>query len=191
MRRFWSTLPVWLALTFVAPNLRAAGPVLEFRYAEIIAVEQQYIVNTAVDMAPNARVRELVEAGIAVPFVAEFSLTRPRWYWLAEVIQERRLDLRLSYHALTRQYRVSTGSLHRNFPSYEEALRALVTIRNWAVLERSQLRESESYDAALRFRLELNQLPKPFQVAALGSGDLDISTGWTNWTFLAAAREPR
>jgi len=34
----------------------------------------------------------------------------------------------------------------------------------------------------------MSQLPKPFQVAALGSRDLDISTNWARWTFLAGAR---
>lgn len=182
---------LWLGLSAIAPALQAVGPGLEFRYSEIVPVEQQYIVNTAVNMAPNPRVQELVEAGIAVPFVAEFLLTRPRWYWFEEVILERSLDLRLSFHALTRQYRVSVGSLHRNFLSYEEALRALLTIRNWAVLDRNQLREGQSYNVALRFRLDLGQLPKPFQVAALGSRDLDLSTGWVNWTFLATPRDPK
>lgn len=191
LRRCWRHFILWLGLSAIAPALQAIGPGFEFRYSEIVPVEQQYIVNTAVNMAPNPRVQELVEAGIAVPFVAEFLLTRPRWYWFEEVILERSLDLRLSYHALTRQYRVSVGSLHRNFLSYEEALRALLTIRNWAVLDRNQLREGQSYNVALRFRLDLGQLPKPFQVAALGSRDLDLSTGWVNWTFLATSRDPK
>lgn len=179
-----------VALLFALPRPSAGQgrPTLEFIYTEVVPSESQYVVNAAVTMSANPRVEELVNAGVAVPFVAEFVLTRSRWYWFDESIVERVMDFRLSYHALTRQYRLTVGSLHRSFDSYDEALSAMLSIRNWAVVDRSRLRGGESYDAALRFRLDLSQLPKPFQVAALGSRDLDLSTGWTNWTFLAASR---
>ena len=48
-----------------------------------------------------------------------------------------------------------------------------------------QLRSAENYIANLRFRLEVAALPKPFQVAALGSRDLDLDTGKISWAFVA------
>lgn len=156
---------------------------LDFRYTELVAVEQEYLVNAAVNLQVKPRLQEMVEAGVALPFRAEFTLTRPRWYWLNETIAERVLELTLSYHALTRQYRVKVGSLNRNFGSFDEALRALLSLHNWSVLDRSRLREGESYTAGLRFRLDVASLPKPFQVAALGSRDLDLTTGWVTWVL--------
>lgn len=183
----WLLIGAGLGASFA----HAASNGLDFRYSEVVSVEQQYIVNTSIEMQPNARLEEMVDAGISIPFVTEFRVTRPRWYWFEEVVVERSLELRLSYHALTRQYRVAVGSLHRNFRSYSEALQALLTIRNWAVLDHNQLRDGDSYNVALRFRLDLSRLPKPFQVAALGSRDLDLTTGWAVWTFLATPREPK
>lgn len=139
-------------------------------------------------MAQNPHLAELVEAGVSVPFVVEFTITRPRWYWTNEQIVQRVMDIRLSFHALTRQYRVSVGNLHRSFGSYEEALSAAFSVRNWVVLDRNRLRGGESYNAALRLRLDVAQLPKPFQVASIGNKDLDLSTGWVEWTFLATPR---
>ena len=49
----------------------------------------------------------------------------PRWYWFDETAASRRLQLRLSYHALSRQYRLSTGLLQQNFATLEEALNVL------------------------------------------------------------------
>jgi hypothetical protein len=177
----------WL-LAVPASSMGQGRPTIEFIYTEIVPSDNQYVVNAAVSMSANTRLEELVNAGVAVPFVAEFVLTRSRWYWFDESVAERVMDFRLSYHALTRQYRLTVGSLHRSFDSYDEALSAMLSIRNWVVLDRNRLRGGDSYDAALRFRLDLGALPKPFQVAALGSRDLDLSTGWANWTFLAAAR---
>lgn len=161
---------------------------LSFHYTEIVAVENHYIVNATISGEPSARLEELVQGGVSMPFVAEFVLSRSRWYWFDDVVVERVMDMRLSYHALTRQYRLTVGGLHRSFPSFDQALVALLSLRNWAVADTDQLASGQSYNAALRFRLDLSQLPKPFQVAALGSRDLNISTNWTRWTFLAGAR---
>jgi hypothetical protein len=162
---------------------------LSFHYTEIVIVEDHYIVNAAIAAnSSQTRLEELVQAGVSVPFVAEFVLTRPRWYWFDEVIAERIIDMHLSYHALTRQYRVSVGGLHRSFPSFDQAFSALLSVRNWAVADVDQVPSGQSLNAALRFRLDLSQLPKPFQVAALGNRDLDLSTNWARWTFLTGVR---
>jgi len=171
-----------LASLLLAPVVHAA-PSLDFRYAELVASDQDYVINAAVNLQVKPRLQEMIEAGVALPFRAEFTLTRPRWYWLNETISERVLELTLSYHALTRQYRVSVGSLHRNFGSFDDAMRALLSLHNWAVVDHARLQEGESYNASLRFRLDSGSLPKPFQVAALGSRDLDLSTGWVSWVF--------
>lgn len=175
-------LLLWLPLQ--AADSRGVG----FHYNEIVALDDHYVVNATVANVPQTRIEELVQAGVSVPFVAEFVLSRSRWYWFDEVVVERVIDMRLSYHALTRQYRLAVGGLHRSFPSFDQAFAALLAIRNWAVADMSQLTAGQSYNAALRFRLDTSELPKPFQVAALGSRDLDISTNWVRWTFLAGPR---
>jgi hypothetical protein len=175
---------LWLPTSLQADGRTA----LSFHYTEIVAVEDHYVVNAAITSAPQARLEELVQAGVSVPFVAEFVLTRPRWYWFDEVIVERIIDMHLSYHALTRQYRLSVGGLHRSFPSFDQAFAALLSLRNWAVADVDQLPSGQSLNAALRFRLDISQLPRPFQVAALGNRDLDISTNWARWTFLVGPR---
>ncbi|MDB5801360.1 MAG: hypothetical protein JWL63_2299 [Rhodocyclales bacterium] len=184
LRLLACVLALWLPAALHADSRGG----LSFHYTEIVAVEDHYVVNAAISGAPRARLEELVQAGVSVPFVAEFVLSRPRWYWFDEVIVERVMDMRLSYHALTRQYRLTVGGLHRSFPSFEQAFAALLSIRNWAVADAEQLAAGQSFNAALRFRLDMSQLPKPFQVAALGSRDLDVSTNWARWTFLAGPR---
>jgi len=164
---------------------------MDFRYHEVVPVDLLYVLNASIEMQPNPRLQEMVDSGLSIPFQAEFVLTHSRWYWLDETVVERTMNFRLSYHALTRQYRLAIGSIHRSFASFDEALRAMLTLRNWAVLDRSRLFDGESYEAALRLRLDVGQLPKPFQVAALGNRDLDLTTGWARWSFVASAMDPR
>jgi hypothetical protein len=64
-----------------------------------------------------ASLEEAVNRGVVLHFVADFELTRERWYWLDEKLLSRSLTYRLSYHALTRQYRLTyrrTAPVFRN-----------------------------------------------------------------------------
>lgn len=129
------------------------------------------------------RLAEIVTNGVPLYFAVEFELTRPRWYWFDEKTANRRLELRLSYHALSRQYRLSTGVLQQNYPTLEEALKVLRRVRNWTVVDRSVGLSEANYEAAVRMRLDLALLPRPFQVSALTSRELTLESPWRRFTF--------
>lgn len=171
-----------IAVLMVAP-LHAAEP--EIRYAEIVLREDGYVVNADIQLELNPRLVEAVNRGVALHFAAEFSIGQPRWYWLDESIAERRLEYRLSYHPITRSYRLSIGNLHRSFDTIDEAVRSMLRIRHWQIVPTERLQAGVSYNAALRFLHDTSLLPKPFQVTAIGSRDWNLATDWTRWTFLA------
>jgi hypothetical protein len=60
-------------------------------------------------------------------------------------------------------------------------------VRNWLVAETEVIQAGVSHEVSLRFRLDTSQLPKPFQVTAIGSSDWNVETDWMNWTFLPGA----
>jgi len=179
----------WLALGLAL--LCALGPALaaepEIRYAELVSNDEQYVINADVDFELGQRLEDVLEHGIPLHFVAECIITKGRWYWWDEKIVERRLPFRVTYHALTRQYRLSVGSIAQSFDSITGALAAIKRIRNWGVVDADRLKGGESYNVSLRVRLDKSQLPKPFQVTALGSREWDLETPWLSWTMLAGA----
>ena len=69
----------------------------------------------------------------------------------------------------------------------ESAVRTMQRVRNWQVADLETLQAGVSHEVALRFRLDTSQLPKPFQVTAIGSSDWNIGTDWVRWTFLPGA----
>ena len=77
-------------------------------------------VDFAVELSP--RLVDMVTNGVPLHFTVEFELTRDRWYWFDEDTASRRLPVVLSYHVLTRQYRLATGTLQQSFATLEEAL---------------------------------------------------------------------
>ncbi len=162
----------------------------EIRNVALVLADDTYVLNADIVAELTPLLADVVARGVSLYFVTEFELAAPRWYWLDEEIVTKSLTYRLSYQSLTRQYRLTSGALHQNFGSLEEALRTMLRIRNWSVIERGALRIGRSYNAALRFRLDVAELPKPLQVSALGRKDWSLSSDWYRWTF-AAGRDTR
>ncbi|MEN9480099.1 MAG: hypothetical protein RLZZ298_1494 [Pseudomonadota bacterium] len=175
------SLLLGFALVFPAALLWAAE--IEVVNPQIVASEDGYVLSADFNFEFNQRLEEAVTKGVVLNFVAEFELSKPRWYWLEEKSVSRSQTYRLSYHALTRQYRVSTGGLHQSFTSLSDALLVFSRLRGWLVIEKSDksVRPGEPYQAALRLRLDLNQLPRPFQISALGNKDWSLSSDWKSW----------
>lgn len=170
-----------LALALCAPG--ASADEIEVRDARLVAADEGILLDADFAFELTARLEEALDKGVPLYFVTEFELVRPRWYWLDERVATAARSLRLSYHALTRTYRLSSGSLHRTYPALGEALRVLGTVRGWIVIERGQLAPDTTHVAATRVRLDLTQLPKPFQVSALANRDWTLASPWHRWAF--------
>jgi hypothetical protein len=57
-------------------------------------------------------------------------------------------------------------------------LNVLKRVRNWLVVERGVRFADADYDAAVRMRLDIALLPKPFQLSALTGRDLQLESPW-------------
>jgi len=55
-------------------------------------------------------------------------------------------------------------------------------VRRRGEVEAGTLKKDSTYTAALRLRLDTTQLPKPFQINALGSREWNIGSDWYRWT---------
>jgi len=169
------------AIFFLAPAAQAAE--IELRAAELHLANDGLVLDAEFSFQFPQRLREAVENGVPLYFVVEFEMTRPRWYWLDERAASKRLQLRLSYHALSRQYVVSNGPLEQQFPTLDEALGLLRRVRGWVVGERIALVSEAQYDAAVRLRLDTSLLPKPIQVSALTNRDWAFESEWNHFPY--------
>jgi len=163
-----------------------AGPAradgIEVRKAALIAAEDGYVLEAEFEITLTHTLEDALNKGVPLHFTLEFDLSRPRWYWFNESLANARQQYRLSYNALTRQYRVGVRTLYRNFASLREALEFMSRVRVREIAEGGALIKGGSYRAALRLRLDSSQLPRPFQVSAVGSREWVISSDWHRWT---------
>lgn len=174
----------WLAalMLLLAPSTGAADERIGVMAA---ALEQPadgtngaIVLNATFEFELPQALEEAVQKGIALYFNIEFELFRKRWYWFDRMIASQTLVYRLSYSPLTRQYRLARGGLSQPFDSLDEALALIKSVRNWKVMERAQLSSRDGYEAQVRMRLDVSQLPKPFQVNAITSREWSLASDW-------------
>jgi Domain of unknown function (DUF4390) len=136
------------------------------------------VLNATFEFELPQALEEAVQKGIALYFNIEFELFRKRWYWFDRKVASQTLVYRLSYSPLTRQYRLARGGLSQPFDSLDEALALVKSVRNWKVMDRAQLSPRDEYEAQVRMRLDVSQLPKPFQVNAITSREWSLASDW-------------
>jgi len=146
-----------------------------------------YSLSADFDLDLSDRLDRALSQGVPLYFNIDFECYRPRWYWFNETVTKKTYQLRLSFHALTRTYRLSTGGLHQSFASMQDAVRALGTMRDWHVIDADDLAPHTTYEARVRMALDIDRLPKPFQVSALTNPDWTLTSGWLRWGFATGA----
>lgn len=180
--RYWKKISGILGLAIcLGMGAPAQAEGVEIESVELALSEDALLLNAELNVSFNATLEDALNKGVPLHFLAEFELRRPRWYWLDEAVSTAQQNIRLSYHALTRQYQLSVNNQLRNFPVLDEARLELGRLRDWPVAKRSHLKDKQAYVAALRFRLDLSQLPKPLQVNALAAGEWNLDSGWRRW----------
>jgi hypothetical protein len=163
----------------------ARADIIGVTSAEVRADEDDYVLNAEFDLALNATLEEALHRGVPLYFVLEFEIGRPRWWWFDEKVLTSTTNYRIAWNALTRQYRVSSGIFAQALYSLEEVERFLSRVTSRPVARRDALQKGSRYDAALRLRLDVAQLPKPFQVDALASREWSLQSDWHRWSFTA------
>jgi hypothetical protein len=126
--------------------------------------------------------------GIPMYFVAEAALLRDRWYWYDKQVASAQRHMRLSYQPLTRRWRLQVSpmpignsglALGQSFDTREEAMAAVQHIARWKIAELADLEPDARYSVDFQFRLDVSQLPRPFQIGAVGHSDWNISASRT------------
>ena len=174
---------VLLALALFFSPASPAADTIAVKSAELRADEEGYVVSAEFDLAFNPTLEEAIHKGVPLYFVFEFELSRPRWYWVDEKVLSFSTQYRVSYNAITRQYRVAIGLLGQTFDGLDEVERFLSRVNSRQVATLDQLAKGVRYEAAVRLRLDINALPKPFQVSALASRDWSMQSEWYRWSF--------
>jgi hypothetical protein len=176
-------LALVLCLGAIAPALADTAEVTQLRLER---TEEGVLLSASVRFELPPAIEDALLKGLPMFFVADASLLRDRWYWYDKHVAGGSRHMRLSYQPLTRRWRLQVSSmpigssglsLGQSFETKEEALAAVQHISRWKIAELSDLEPDARYSVDFRFRLDVSQLPRPFQIGAVGHADWNINAG--------------
>jgi hypothetical protein len=135
-----------------------------------------------------AAVEDALLKGIPMYFLVEAEIKRERWYWYDKRIAGAQRQLRVAYQPLTRRWRLNvnagTGagnvglSLNQNFETLPEAMAIVKRVARWKIADVAEIDPQQKYKMDFRFRLDLSQLPRPFQIGALGQSEWEVAASY-------------
>ena len=181
------------------PSAAAATEITQLR---VERAEDGVYLSANVRFDIPAGVEDALLKGIAVFFVVEADIYRDRWYWTDPRVASAARTLRLAYQPLTGHWRVNIVSgliasssglratLNQNYDTLPEALSAIQRLAHWKIAEAAEVEPDAAYTLDLNFRLDLSQLPRPFQIGVAGQRDWSISAQVKDRLRLAPAASP-
>lgn len=178
-----ASLVLALCALFMSVQPLYAAEGVGVQMAEVRAVNEGYELNAQFVINPSRTLEEALEKGVALHFIAELEVTRPRSWWFNETVGEAARRMRIYYNFLLRRYVVDSGYVTQTAATLDEALALLGRVDHWQVLEKGALKTGQLYEARLRLRMDASQLAKPLQMGALASGKWDLQSGWYEWKF--------
>jgi hypothetical protein len=167
-----------LALACLLGAASAFADNVKLKQAQLLARDEGYVLDAEFDLELPGALVDSVNRGVALYFVLEVDISRPRWYWLDERPINYTRTYKLTYAPLVQQYRLASGLYSQNFARIDDVRRALSRVRSLPVADRSALKKGEAYQSQIRFRLDTTQLPKPLQLGVVGSRDWVVTTEW-------------
>ncbi|MDB5868460.1 MAG: putative proline rich signal peptide protein [Polaromonas sp.] len=179
-------LSLFVGLLLAAPGPSAAAAT-EITQLRVERAEDGVYLSAVAQFELPAVVEDALLKGIAVFFVLEADIYRDRWYWTDPRITSAARTVRLAYQPLTGRWRVNIVSglitsssglratLNQNYETMAEALSAIQRIARWKIAEAAEVDPDAAYTLDLNFRLDLSQLPRPFQIGVAGQREWTIS----------------
>ena len=187
--RYWRNvlnLLLLLAACLLPISAQAAEGITPLR-ARAEVEDNALAISSRYQVVLPANLQDAIQQGIPMTFRLTFELTHPRssayWLRLKHFFEPTAtLSFKVMYYRLTNRYRVVIGGLANNYSTLSEAMAAVGSIAGWHVLDVSDWDENDRKLLKGRIKLELDigQLPRPFQLNALSSGDWSMESPWSS-----------
>lgn len=188
--RYWKSAAIeqalWRALACCLSLLLWAAPAgaAELSQLRTERSEDGVYLTALVDLELPPVVQDALLKGIPLFFVVEADIYRDRWYWTDKRVAGAVRTIRLAYQPLTRRWRVNIiagqaganvrATLNQNYDSLTEAMSAVERVSRWRIAESADVDPGVNHALSFRFRLDLSQLPRPFQIGVSGQRDWSI-----------------
>jgi len=175
------------AFVLPAPVQAAVSSQVEVSELRLERAEGALLLQSTLNLELSSSVEDALQKGMPIYFVTEAELTRDRWYWYDKKIGTIARHYRLAYQPLTRVWRLnvsrdpigavgSASSLSQTFETLPEALAAIRRTVNWKLADVADLGSDNKFTLMFKFRLDVSQLPRPFQMMVGSQSEWNLTT---------------
>lgn len=177
-------------------HAQSSADISQFR---VEVIDDEVVASSNIVFELPQAVEDALLKGVPLFFVTEADIVRERWYWYDKKVTSVRRHTRLAYQPLTRRWRLNVTAggqreggvglaLNQSFDTLEQALSTVKRVSYWPVANLSELNSGVKYKVELRFRLDISQLPLPFQIGTLGQTDWDLAAAATAPLIIATPK---
>ncbi len=175
-----------LLFVFLAATCQPALPA-ELTQMKVERTDEGVYLSAVVQFDLPPVVEDALLKGIPMFFVVETDIYQSRWYWTDRRVASATRTIRLAFQPLTRRWRVNIVSglinnsaglratLNQNYDTLPEALSAVQRLSRWRIADNADLEPDVVHKLEFSFRLDLSQLPRPFQIGVAGQKDWAIA----------------
>ena len=178
----WLVGAAFLPATAQTPS----NSVVEVTELRLERSDSALLLQSSLRLDLSSTVEDALQKGMPIYFVTEVELMRDRWYWYDKKVASATRHYRLAYQPLTRKWRLNVSrdpigavglasSLSQTFETLPEALSAIRRTVNWKLADLSDIEIDNKLTLSFKFRLDVSQLPRPFQMMAGSQAEWNLS----------------
>jgi hypothetical protein len=189
--RFWGHWVLLVALFTLLAGQHAQAqftqpPAVQVGELSLERQDDAYFLSTTLAFELPAPVEDALSKGVALYFLSQAEVFKERWYWYEKSVALQERHYRLSYHPLSRQWRLLSSSkpipnsglgvtLGVAYDDLQSALFAVKRLSNWRIANSADIESGAKYHVDFRFKLDLTQFPRPLQIGTLGDNEWNLS----------------
>jgi hypothetical protein len=156
---------------------------VEIEHAEIILQDDSYVLSAAINYQLSPRALDALKNGIPLFWILQVKVQQQRDYLWDRTVVDKNIRYRIQYHALLNMYRVRNETLGGvfNFSTLSAALDLMSTVRDFRIMDKTEIASGKDYLAKIKVTLDRNALPLPLRPIAYANPQWYLSSDWYVW----------
>lgn len=155
----------------------------EVKQAEIKLQRESYVLSADIVYQLSDSAKEALQNGVPLFWDIQVRMLQYREVFWNKTLVDLKIRYRIQYHALLNMYRVrneGNGEVY-NYSTLSSALDLMSTVRDFHLIEKSELAPERQYLCAVKVNFDREALPLPLRTIAYIDPQWYLSSEWTLW----------
>ena len=169
-----------LLLSIVPISAFPGNTGVSVKTAETSLLNDNYMLSAEIGFHLSPRAEQALRSGVPLIWTYHIKVQELRDYLWDQTIEEKNFSYRMQFHALLNMYRIKNenNGIVDNFTTLQAALDSLSTLRDFPLIDKAKIADSNTYVAKLKITFERDALPLPLRPVAYLNPQWYLSSDW-------------